>query len=636
VLTRRAKTAVAQQDAQRRIVEQEAEDQRRWDALTSKFVAEWPDIKSGPRVIIHIASFSGTLAQRKSTPNLDVRQNAQLPRLCDVKEAGVDVVYVAPFPLNEDVTHYFSKVLEIGGVADPHKRYKIVVPENHDRLPATMSLTSLLLHSPKALKKISMFAKGKPAYIVPGHIGAEERKLALALNMPLLAPEPSLAQNFGTKSGAKRIFAAGLVNTPPGVHDLYEELGLLLALAKLMCTHLDVPRWIFKLDDESGGRGIAHIDVSSLESHQALLQAHDADPAGWENESRQRMLQERCAEQLRSELPQRVVINMRWLWRSWRDFIQAFQRVGGVIEASPLQITSSPSVNLLVEPDGQLRITSVHEQIFSSPYTFVGAAFPQTAVPYPALREAGLAIGKACYEHGLIGHLGIDFVSFFDTEGQLRLWAVDLNPRLTHTAVTFGFFDFLVGGRFDVVSGRYAVSNEGGGGHLQQRSYVMNELFYHPGLPSMHHSAFFNLCRLKGVSFDLQEKAGTVFNLMDSFIGGVLGIVTVGTSLLDSLRKFADCLDFIQKQVGPANGGKATSLTHEVSFKDVIKAIKALVDSQVGEAKPQPQPPPMAAPLPPREPPPSSSASEIMMPGLSGQQIRPLPPPSKRYLPGKN
>ena len=31
--------------------------------------------------------------------------------------------------------------------------------------------------------------------------------------------------------------------------------------------------------------------------------------------------------------------------------------------------------------------------------------------------------------------------------------------------------------------------------------------------------------------------------------GGALGILAVGTSLLDSLRKFADCLDFIQKQV---------------------------------------------------------------------------------------
>ena len=67
-----------------------------------------------------------------------------------------------------------------------------------------------------------------------------------------------------------------------------------------------------------------------------------------------------------------------------------------------------------------------------------------------------------------------------------------------------------------------------------------------------------------------------MFNLMDSFVGGVIGILTVGKTLLDALRKFADCLDFIQKQVGPATT-KTTSQSHEVSFKDVIKAIKQLV-----------------------------------------------------------
>lgn len=113
----------------------------------------------------------------------------------------------------------------------------------------------------------------------------------------------------------------------------------------------------------------------------------------------------------------------------------------------------------------------------------------------------------------------------------------------------------------------------------------MNEIMYHLQLPQIHHSAFFNLCRLKGVSFDLEERVGTVFNLMDSFVGGVLGILTVGSSLLDSLRKFADCLDFIQKQVGPSTGVKPPGLSHEVSFKDVIKAIKALVDDQTGGAK---------------------------------------------------
>jgi len=189
-----------------------------------------------------------------------------------------------------------------------------------------------------------------------------------------------------------------------------------------------------------------------------------------------------------------------------------------------------------------------------------------------------------------------------------------------------------------VVSGRYTVAAEGreGGGALQQRSYVMNEMLYHPGLKATHHSAFFHMCRLKGISFDLQDKAGTVFNLMDSFIGGVLGIVAVGTSLLDSLRKFADCLDFIQKQVGPATGGKPSAMTHEVSFKDIIKAIKALVDAQVGDPKPHPHPPPMPLPAPrERSAPPASAApapTEAQLPPLSGQQLKPMPPPDKRYL----
>ena len=206
-------------------------------------------------------------------PNLDVRQNCQLPRLCDVKEPGVDVLYVAPFPLNDDVTHYFGKVLEIGGVPEPAKRYKIVVPENHARLPSSLSLTSMLLYSPKALKKILTFCKGKPAYIVPSVIGPEERKLALALNLPLLAPEPGVAALYTTKSGSKRIFASASVNTPPGMHDLYDEQSLLTGLAQLICTHLDVPRWVFKLDDEFGGRGIAHIELTGHGARARLAKA---------------------------------------------------------------------------------------------------------------------------------------------------------------------------------------------------------------------------------------------------------------------------------------------------------------------------------------------------------------------------
>lgn len=346
------------------------------------------------------------------------------------------------------------------------------------------------------------------------------------------------------------------VNMPPGAHDVYGEEHLISTLAQLICQHLDVPRWLFKLDNEFGGRGTAHLDVHGLPFYLELLREHDANPEGWESESTQSRIQGRLVQSLSLVLPERAVLNARWLWRSWRDFAVVFKRVGGVIEASPLEIHASPSANLLIEPDGQLTIHSTHEQIFSQPFTFVGATFPQTSVPYPALREATLAIGEACFERGIIGHVGIDFVAFMDHLGMLRMWAVDLNLRLTHTCLTFNFFDFLVGGSFDSAVGVYNApvqarlpSGEVGVEEIQPRCYVMNELFYHPQLTTIHHSAFFNMCRLKGVSFDLQERSGTIFNLMDSFVGGVLGVLTTSRTMVEALRKFADCLDFIQKQV---------------------------------------------------------------------------------------
>jgi hypothetical protein len=509
--------------------------------------------------------------------DLDIRQNAQLPRLCDIKADGVDVLYIAPFPLHEGLVGYLSRVLQIGGVEEPNGRFKVVVPENRQRLPASMSLASQLLHSPRALRKIRNFCRGKAAYIVPSLIGPDEKKVALALDIPLFAPDPMAASIYGTKSGAKRVFASSLINTPPGRHDLSDEASIIGALASLMCSHLDVPRWIFKLDDASGGRGIAHIDVDKLECYHNLMRDHDSDPVAWADANYQAALAARTVNELGRELQHKVVINARWLWRSWRDFTLAFHRAGGVIEASPVHIAASPEVCLTVDPDGVVHITSVHEQIFASPYTCVGTAFPQTAVPYPALREAGLSIGRKCYECGIIGHIGIDFVAFYDDEGQLRVWAVDLNLRLTHTAVMFQFFDFLVGGAFDVTTGRYNVTQNG---ITSQRSYVMNEMLYHEQLPAMSLQTFFSACRSRGISFDLQERGGTVFNLMDTMSCGALGILTVGVSLVDSVRKFAACLDFIQKHVGPSTEGKPLPGSARVTFKDVIKAIKSLVDAQ--------------------------------------------------------
>ena len=98
-VTRKVKAKVTERAARQKIDEVAAADQLAWEAMNARFRKEWPRIRSSPRVIVHVASISASPAQRSSIPNLDVYQNAQLPRLCDVKESGVDVIYVAPFPV---------------------------------------------------------------------------------------------------------------------------------------------------------------------------------------------------------------------------------------------------------------------------------------------------------------------------------------------------------------------------------------------------------------------------------------------------------------------------------------------------------------------------------------------------------
>ena len=80
--------------------------------------------------------------------------------------------------------------------------------------------------------------------------------------------------------------------------------------------------------------------------------------------------------------------------------------------------------------------------------------------PSLMLRSAGasLALGKTMYQQGIIGHVGIDFVTFFDAYSDAqRLWAVDLNIGVTRSQSSFMLFNFLLGGRLVGSKGEYMV-----------------------------------------------------------------------------------------------------------------------------------------------------------------------------------
>lgn len=277
-------------------------------------------------------------------------------------------------------------------------------------------------------------------------------------------------------------------------------------------------------------------------------------------------------------------------------YLDDFLRYGGVVEGCPSRISGSPSVNLCIEPNGDVNILSTHDQIFSPPYCFVGASFPQSSVPHAALSDAAQAIGQAAYEEGIFGYVGVDFVAFQSEQKSLRIWAVDMNIRYTPTMASFSLFHFLAGGRFNGHLGCYEVDPRAGvvlpsvqyssaqpdedehsKTKLIRRCYVMNDYVHHANLSSIRYSHFFNLCRQKSISFDLHERTGIAFNLLDEFSAGAIGILGVGQTLLDSFKTAQSALHFIQDEVGLYKSSSQQFSLDNQNFEDVLNAVNFVV-----------------------------------------------------------
>ena len=78
-----------------------------------------------------------------------------------MKDPNVDVIYICPYPLTNEIYNYYEKILELIEIENPDSRFHIIVPENYVKFPRHLSLTQALLYSPKALKSIKKLIVGR-------------------------------------------------------------------------------------------------------------------------------------------------------------------------------------------------------------------------------------------------------------------------------------------------------------------------------------------------------------------------------------------------------------------------------------------------------------------------------------------
>ncbi|XP_034060788.1 IQ motif-containing protein H [Gymnodraco acuticeps] len=562
--------------------------------------ADWKHIQSSKRTIIHIPSLGYPQSQRRHLRGLDILQNVQIGRLCDIRDENVQVIYVCPRHLGEDILDYYASLLKCDEAINEEdtgsaqasslsiRRFIILTPEAVDYFPTrNMCLSTLLKYSPHTLKRIRNLIQGKQAYIVGGVAHVDDLAVADELGVPILAPEPAVSELYSTKSGGRRIFAGAEVDVPPGQGDIYSLNQLHETLARLMTENIDVQRWLFKMDSEHGGRGTASCDVCHLSCYKGVLQeSHRYGPETTE------WIQE-------SVLPRYLDGIPEWLSRyaqpvktscysTWACFLETFLRQGGVVEAyPPSDCVTCLTVDLLLKPGGGVTMVSCGDQLHGScQLEAIGSTVPQTSVQPQTLQSICMRVGQACLQHLIVGYVSVDLASFLNPNTmEQKVWAIDLDLTYSdHLAMTQMLL-MMTGGTLNFHTGCLEVPmpyREKGCEHqtaakppVVPRYAVIGSHLFHSNLSMLYHNVFLMVCKAHGIGFNMKRKQGTIFAVYDSSERCRMGMIAVSEDLQGALVTFARNLSVIHQEISPSN------MQGETNFKYLIKEAEDVLQMTV-------------------------------------------------------
>ncbi|WAR06286.1 IQCH-like protein [Mya arenaria] len=523
-----------------------------------KFARSWDRIKKSKRVVIHI-------------PSLD---------------PNVDVIFISPVPLSEETLQYYSKLLGLksaidsGNVEDQGEfaeRYKIIVPEAIKSFPThRMCLSTLLKYSPQTMLRIKNLIRGREAYMMTNVPHVDDLDIANYLEVPIFAPEPEVAHLYSTKSGCKRIFASAKVDMPPSEYDIY-SLGL--------------------LDDEFDGRGIAYCDITEhLKCYRWALKEQKRYGDKWSKKWAQEPVFIKILSEIGELLEEHSTPVNTKVYSTWDKFLTSFLSKGGIIEACPPSDSiTTLTVDMLIEPNGTSSIISCGDQIHAdTPFSCWGVSVPQASVEPELLNKCCFRIADACKSRGIMGYFAVDFVTFIDPHTmEQQLWALDISLQYSDSLAMFQLMSFVSNGTlntrthvFDVPPPKQEAKKRRRRLHgtdedqplNTNRFGVMSTRLLHTNLSVVHYSVFFQMCRAHGIGYDIKEKQGTVFTLIDSFNREKLGMLTVGETLQGALASFARNLSVIHQEISAPN------MQGETNFQRAIGDIEGILGTTIQNA----------------------------------------------------
>jgi len=221
--------------------------------------------------------------------------------------------------------------------------------------------------------------------------------------------------------------------------------------------------------------------------------------------------------------------------------------MGGIVEEFFERAESaSPSVQLRIDPVGEVVLISTHDQILggASGQVYQGCRFPAADAYRRAVQDAGRAVGRVLAARGVVSRFGVDFYAG-RREGtdEWDVYALEINLRVGGTTHPFLALQFLTGGKLDVESGEF---HSPGGLAKHYRSTDNLQAESYRGLCP---EDLIDITTVNRLHYSHGTETGVLFHMVGALSQyGKVGLTAIGNSREQSDRIYADALAVLDRE----------------------------------------------------------------------------------------
>jgi hypothetical protein len=461
---------------------------------------DWNAFFDQKRVIVHIPSLGYSAHTREGLPKFSIIQNRQMSRICDISDPNVEVIYVSPIDITDELKDYYQQLFISANYQDAWNRIHFIVPDNLNSFGRhKMPLSSLLKYSPLAIKQIKSIIGPRPAAIIPHLPSPDDMYIANVLDVPLIGGEPDLIYLYSSYSGRHALFEDAGISTPPHITNIYSQEQLMETLASLIVNNLNIKRWLFKIENCPQGNGIGYCDITDhLNCYKWMVKESQRYGDKWNK----KWAQHHAMHKVMFELP--TILSLYGVpgssYSLWPPFYKEFIASGGSVEAyPPSDSVTSLSTDILLKSNNSYTLLSTWDHIHSHPFRVWGGSVPQTSVDSDKLTELVDRIAKGALSRGLIGHITIDYVTFINPIDMSQvLWAVDIDFGPSDVIYMSNLMSMLSG----PVSPQWPVKQSG-------LYAVISTQLNHSNLSLIEYGVFFQMCKAHLIGFNNKVSLNT-------------------------------------------------------------------------------------------------------------------------------